>query len=223
MTEIQPCTFCRSVNPLEHRPVWDELLWRYEGANVTPTRGSLLAGWVLIVPTEHVLSAAYLTEDRRGVLIRAIDDVRHHTQRLYGNATAFEHGPSGNGSAVGCTVDHVHIHVAPLPFDLTQTAKETPTGRNLAWARHSTWLEVWDAYRGMNYVAASSTDGIWAATGAIGSQFFRRVIAAQLGTPGRFDWRRNTGVGHIRHTVATWRQHLPRPPVDLAPAIPDAR
>lgn len=219
MMEIQPCTFCASVNLVDDRPIWDESLRRYAGVNVTPTRGSLLAGWVLIVPHEHELAAAYLSEDRRRVLIRAIDDVRRHTQRLYGNASVFEHGPSASGSSVGCSVDHVHIHVAPLPFDLARAAKGTLTGRNLTWVLHSTWSEVWDIYHGTDYVAASSTDGIWAATGTIGSQFFRRVIAAELGVPDRFDWRRDTGVYNIRSTVAAWRHDLPHSAINLEPVI----
>src|SRR6185503_1320171 len=38
--------------------------------------------------------------------------------QCYGAVGAFEHGPSAASRTVGCGVDHAHLHLVPLQFDL---------------------------------------------------------------------------------------------------------
>ena len=36
--------------------------------------------------------------------------------------TMFEHGASHTGSIMGCGVDHAHVHLVPLDFNLAEEA-----------------------------------------------------------------------------------------------------
>jgi len=204
MKTIEACRLCKTWDATRQAAVWDTVLWSEDGLVVTPTLGSLLPGWILVIPEEHALSGAQLDTDRRESVSRALDEIRGLTEKLFGTATVFEHGPATHGSEVGCTVDHVHIHVAPLPFDLSHAAKQTPSGIGLQWGLYERWVDVWDRFSGMDYIATSSAQGIWAASGQVGSQFFRRVIATELGVPEHYDWRFVSGTRHIQDTINAW-------------------
>ena len=49
---------------------------------------------------------------------QALDSSVEVVERAFGPVTVFEHGPSRPGRAPGCGVDHLHVHLVPLPFDL---------------------------------------------------------------------------------------------------------
>ena len=92
---------------------WDEVLFESANFVAMPTRGSLVEGWLLVVPKEHhycvgAFAAALITEFQ---LFRR--EVQQRLESIYGSVVAFEHGAAGSGRPAGCGVDHAHLHLVP--------------------------------------------------------------------------------------------------------------
>jgi ATP adenylyltransferase len=97
---------------------WDRVLAQTADYIVVPTKGALVPGWVLVVAKEHSLCAGALEQTATASLDEAIAIAKDLIEPKFGPVTLFEHGPVTDGSALGCGVDHLHIHVAPLAFSL---------------------------------------------------------------------------------------------------------
>jgi len=109
---------------------------------------------------------------------------------MFGPVCAFEHGPGAAKRSVGCGVDHAHLHMVPIDFDLVAAAQTfLPPGTTWTWA---TWDNCREATRsGCDYLYIEQPvgNGRIAINPALGSQIFRKAIAAHLGVPEQFNWR----------------------------------
>jgi hypothetical protein len=127
-------------------------------------------------------------------------------QDTYGAVSAFEHGPGQKERKVGCGVDHAHLHLLPVDFDLSVAVSPyLPVGArwsstNLAECRGA----VQD---GEDYIYLEQPIGNVRIVRHqnLGSQLFRRAIAAQLGAPDRFNWRDNPQMENVRQTIQSFR------------------
>lgn len=191
------------------REPWDEVLSIRDDVYLVPTRGCLVEGWLLAIPREHTLSLAHLAPHRQTAAIATARHAADRVSLLYGTATVFEHGASVPRSAVGCGVDHAHLHIVPLPFSLGDVARHHPLGRTLTWRRAEGWEGI-EPSAGA-YLAVTSGDGVLVGSGDIPSQFFRRVIADELGCGSRFDWKADDGLENVVRTVARYRAPQRRP------------
>jgi diadenosine tetraphosphate (Ap4A) HIT family hydrolase len=155
-----------------------------------PSVGSLVAGWLLVVPRRHHLALAQLLDEELRDLDEFVDGLRHRLMSTFnGHMYSFEHGPAARGISVGCSIDHAHMHLVPLDFDLAVAARsfepqftwQTGVDLRSLRPRHSA---------GESYLWLRSPDGSTMGTtgGALPSQYFRRVIAETLGL-GEPDWR----------------------------------
>lgn len=195
----RPCPYCDGFLASASSPAsWDtELEGSNAAAAIVPTRGSLLPGWLLVVPRIHVLNSRLLPAQSRALFRDAVRAAQTLVGSAFGPATLFEHGPSAPGTAVGCGIDHVHVHVVALSFDLVTAARVHPDGTSLEW----TTSPINDVSKG--YLWVRTPDGAaWHATGSIPSQFFRRVIASAIGMPAQFDWRLEANPAALRETLA---------------------
>ncbi len=109
------CQLCSA----SHTEVWNESLIESPNFVVLPSLGELVEGWVLVVPKAHFLSLAVLPDS----LIPEMRDLQQivceRLQRIYGPVAVFEHGPAGEQHTVGCGVDHAHLHLVPVDFELS--------------------------------------------------------------------------------------------------------
>ena len=185
---------------------WDEPLIELPNFMVLPSLGALVEGWVLIVPKKHFLSLATLpdslTFEMRGLQRMLCERL----QRIYGPVAAFEHGPAAEQRTVGCGVDHAHMHIVPVDFDLSvAVAPYLPPG--------STWSEatVTDCriavQEGDDYLYLEQPLGRPRIVrhGNLGSQLFRRAIASHLGVPDDFNWRNNPQIENVDKTIRTFK------------------
>src|SRR5258706_7191524 len=103
------------------KPLYDEVLARLHNCVVTPTLGSIIPNWLLIIPEEPVLHFSKWNT-RFGVSPeRVVNDLLHQRGIHPDRAVWFEHGPARAGSLVGCGVDHAHLHVLiDAPFSIAQ-------------------------------------------------------------------------------------------------------
>ena len=199
LSSSRPCPYCDGfLSSAAHSAAWDtELAGSNSAVAIVPTRGSLLPGWLLVVPRVHVLNSRLLPSQLQAAFRDALRLAQQHVEAAFGPATLFEHGPTQPGTVVGCGVDHVHLHVVALPFDLVAAARAHPAGRGLTWVRAGLNESQ------NNYLWVRTPDGEeWQATGSIPSQFFRRVIAGALDMPSLFDWRTEANPAALQETLS---------------------
>ena len=81
---------------------------------VLPSAGSLVPGWLLVVPRRPMLNLGCTTPSERAALMELVDDLSIRMGNFEGEIYCFEHGSAFVGSATGCGVDQAHLHVVPL-------------------------------------------------------------------------------------------------------------
>ncbi len=194
------CTLCSALNHPTER--WNQPLFESENFVAIPSLGSLVPGWLLIVPRSHSLSIGQMSAR----LLSEFDSFRvqiwREVESKYGSASAFEHGAAAEGRLVGCGVDHTHVHVVPLSFSLVAAARPH-LPENTAWVE-AKWADCRRvAKQGLDYLFVEQPLGCGRLTmgTAMGSQILRKAIAATLGNHIEFDWRKNPGHQVIDETI----------------------
>jgi len=121
METVNPgCVFCERILQRPSDIVWDQRLTETPDYVVVPTKGALVPGWLLVVSKEHALCAGALPHAKLDGLKAALDDAKALVEPKFGPVTFFEHGPVVAGTGLGCGIDHLHVHVAPLNFSLRE-------------------------------------------------------------------------------------------------------
>lgn len=113
---------CRMCAIQRSTAVWDCVLWESAHFVVVPSKGGFLPGWLLIVPREHVLSMGQIDPHLAGELDDLTTRVIERVRLQFGPPTCFEHGAVHQGTTFGCGIDHAHVHVVPLPRELSLRA-----------------------------------------------------------------------------------------------------
>lgn len=183
------CKFC-SVFRLAESPC-DQPVLHTPNFVVAPTIGALVPGWMLIVSKDHYISAGALATSLLGELREIIDAVTTAMRREGKIPAVFEHGPICENTSIGCGVDHCHIHVVPLDFELFSEAATLSTEVGMTWeaAADLTATKTYHrAGRAYLYMEQNGLQRIGTSQN-LPSQFFRRVIASRQGRPHEFDWR----------------------------------
>lgn len=136
------------------------------------------------------MSARQLDDSSVETLTALVDETRRLVSQVYGDSVLFEHGAVRPNSAVGCGVDHAHIHVVPLASAglLDDVKAACPL---LHWTSAPSISDLAQLVPiGTPYLWLSTAEGADVGFGAeIGSQVVRRVIARRLGITHQYDWR----------------------------------
>jgi len=195
------CVFCSSNATNEERPLWDTILHESAGFFTVPTLGSIVPGWLLVVSRKHFLCAGALDGISRKSLLRCVEQARAAVSSAFGPATVFEHGPRSPGTPVGCGVDHLHMHVAPLPESLALKCTEL-YGTTWNVIQDLSELEVLHS-RGVAYILVKEPTGSWhwAVPPNGVRQPLRRAIAHMVGMENRFDYRMDAFEENVQQTV----------------------
>ena len=100
-------------------------LYETEHFAVIPSLGSIVEGWLLIIPKEHYLSYGYIeSQALLDELKKLIDYVGGIVKQVYGDYVIFENGAYCSNKLVGCGVDYAHIHIVPIKIDLIKYVKD---------------------------------------------------------------------------------------------------
>jgi hypothetical protein len=207
-TQRSVCIFCDGLIPGDSHAPWDSVLAETPEFVITPSKGALVPGWLLITSKRHALCAGALeAQDFRG-LRAAFLVATDLLQRHFGPVTLFEHGPLFHGTPLGCGIDHLHVHAVPLGFSLKAAFNEMfPLTR---WQDAPHWDALAHVHQsGIGYVAVQEVGcGLaWAVAPENVRQPWRRVIARKLGVTERFDYRQYPEIGNVLRTIAAF----PRP------------
>jgi hypothetical protein len=128
-----------------------------------------------------------MTVAERARLDEVVDWARNRLAPFGGRLFLFEHGAKVSGSAVGCGVDHAHLHLASLPANLIDLVL---LDRTVSWAEVPA-EDPWGSVRSdCEYYFVSDFDRAFVGyPAAVRSQYFRRVIAGSLGQADQWDYR----------------------------------
>ncbi len=170
---------------------WDRALLQSRDFLALPTVGALVEGWLLVVPKEPYLCVGAMPRTVIQRFRRFLDTVIDTVKLAYGDASVFEHGPTACCQSAGCGVDHAHVHVVPVGWELTESAEAVFDG-DLLWHDVAS-LEVTADYfqRGLPYLYVEQPAGQAriATHASFPSQLMRRAIAQSIGIPNQFNWR----------------------------------
>jgi ATP adenylyltransferase len=203
---MSSCCLCSKLGLQTPDEIWDQPLLETENFVVIPSLGSLVPGWVLVVPRRHFLCMGALPQDlvaeMDSIKVRAVSTVSAE----YGSVCVFEHGPSGANHQVGCGVDHAHTHIVPVDFDLAGAAEAFMPG-DVRWHENAAWGDCRKAFLDQSdylYLEQANRPSLIATHDNFGNQVFRRAIAAQMGIPQQFNWREHPRIDVIGDTVRRW-------------------
>jgi len=222
------CRYCENVFSIpsgSEGGLPDRILFESEHFVAVPTVGSLVEGWLLIITRAHYLCMGALPVGMFVDLDRFKFLVVQAVESNYGPVAIFEHGPSRPKEAVGCGVDHAHLHVVPTNCDLLQGLHGVTTAK-IRWTEVS---GVWDAREphllGLDYLYVEQPfgHGRIATSRGFGSQLFRQVIASHIGEPENFDWKLDSGTANVRRTVERFAPWACRNAASLAGTLADSR
>jgi ATP adenylyltransferase len=196
------CRMCANLGMHTPGDAWDKPLLESENFVALPSLGALVRGWLLLVPRQHYISMGALP----GPLVTEMQEMKQLlcsvAQENYGQPCIFEHGPSMANCAVGCGVDHAHLHVVPVPFDLA-SAVVPFVPADATWSKAGI-EECRGAFlSGKDYLYLEQPAGIGRIIShrALGSQLFRRAIASGVGVKNRFDWREYPELPNVMATI----------------------
>jgi ATP adenylyltransferase len=207
------CALCRGLQATADHDWWNEPLWETTNFAVIPSLGALVPGWVLLVPKEHVLAIGALSD----ALVRELNVLKmqisgalstHYCQPV----VAFEHGPSQDGSNLGCGVDHAHLHLVPADIDLESAmCSKLPKGASWRPADFSQCRLASSKGEGYLYYEQPLNVGRIAIATDFEGQLFRRGLAEQLGLTNQYRWREYPQLQNVRKTIDDsrfWRAGL---------------
>ena len=202
------CTFCAKLDrrSVELKPcIWDQVLFESPNFVVVPTVGAITEGWLLIVPRRHYLCFGGLEKELLPELDTLRNDVGRVLEACYGPVAIFEHGPAEPKQPVGCSVDHAHLHILSTTLDLFGGVRDV-FPQDLCWKALNDFSDLMAVHKsGLPYLYVEQPIGTarWASHPDFESQIFRKVIARNVGTPERFDWRDFPEQPIVESTVAT--------------------
>ncbi len=200
------CKYCQNIlsnSPSRDRAVHDRILFESENFIAVPTVGSLVEGWLLVISKEHHIRMASLEYGLLEELNCFKEQLSRVIEECYGPIAIFEHGPSVPMQAIGCGIDHAHLHIVPTSCRLVQALRDM-THENLKWVDLegvSGLRSYRDSEQEYLFVEQPLGAACVAASHGFGSQLFRRVIARHIGVPDRYDWKCWTGTENVVRTA----------------------
>jgi ATP adenylyltransferase len=189
------------------RPIYDEVLLETHGCVVTPTLGSILANWLLVVPRTPVINFARWLAAGGAQPCDLVEAILKKYDIANTRVIWFEHGPSDVGSSTGCGVDQAHLHViVDAPFSFHDFVSGVTEASQLAWQNGSARTAHQSVKPEASYLIAASMDRAVVAqkVESVGSQYFRRVIADLVQQPDTWNYRAHPHLDNVRETIRTF-------------------
>ena len=165
-----------------------------------PSLGALVRSWLLLIPRHQVLSLRDLSPPERRKAMRMAREIATSLCSPGAKCAIFEHGAVRAGSRVGCGTDQAHLHIVPLNFSLRGAVS---ADRNVQWTRSSREDDPWqDIEQTSEYLLlADHEDSLIGYPKEPCSQYFRKIIAAELGRPTEWDYRKFPQYDNVRGTL----------------------
>lgn len=186
-----PCRFCSIVEGTADISALHDSPWLKGGEYAAfVSVGALVKGWSLVAPRQHTLNLTshYNCES----FFRFLDHAHRIITKEFGPTVIFEHGSQHHLSQTSCGTAHAHVHLVPLSFSLEDASSQFDGALRWQTCRAT---EISSIVAGNEYLFVADRYDSCFTTGQLAilkegrSQFFRQVIAKQLGCPDIFDYK----------------------------------
>jgi XTP/dITP diphosphohydrolase len=176
------------------------ILYEDEHFLVMPPLGEFMAGGLLLLTREHILSLAHLPTSEFDHLERLLKAIQRVLVKQWGvPPLIFEHGPAPEAGKGVCCVDHAHLNIFPAPVSVHPHLAER---MHFSLADLAGLIKLRRAEFG--YLFVQENDGTRRAYDGrhVPTQLVRRIITTQMGLPERWHWRDYLGQEEL---VATYQ------------------
>jgi diadenosine tetraphosphate (Ap4A) HIT family hydrolase len=196
------CLLCRVAQG--DPPEWyDVPLFRRRGVGFAIAGvGAFEPGYLLVAPEAHAGSSISLGDAAYSEFLSFLWETRRDLERVVGATTLYEHGSCAVGRARSACIYHAHVHLMAGRHDVWASSSAS---RSRAFGSLEEFRAGWS--RSTPYVVAeeagaTSSRTIRAMPDIGVSQYFRRVIAKQLGRPSEWDYAVFPRWENVRATIA---------------------
>lgn len=182
----------------------DKPIFQSDNFAVLPSLGSIVPGWLLVLPKWPIARIADIDLSKRREFEDLVAKSQDFLEEQFGECCLFEHG-GFSGSPVSCGVDQAHLHIVPLDFNLVEEARES---RVASWKSSDSPLLPYDFAGEREYWYASSKSGsIYCEVSQPESQWFRKIIARKAGFATMWDYKSFEFSENIRETMQVMKLH----------------
>jgi ATP adenylyltransferase len=197
----QSCAFCNLRSVAERTRSYDTVIEEHHGFVTMPSLGAIVPGWLLVVSREHHLCSAALDRASHKLLLESVENAKGLLSHAFSAPTVFEHGPASPGTPVGCGIDHLHMHLVPLPGSLAKQCTEL-YGTEWQTLQHADDLSAMHR-EGVSYLSVQEPGAswLWASPPDGVRQPLRRAIAHMMNVPSLFDYRKDFFEENIAFTL----------------------
>ncbi len=189
------------------RPIYDQILFESHGCVITPTLGSILPNWLLIVPRSQTLNFRQWSEATGESPMKVIKSVIAKYAGSKGRVLWFEHGPARTESVLGCGVDQAHLHfIYDAQFSAEELRSNAARSGKLDWSLGRSESIYASVRRKGSYLMVGSEDTAGFAQNVehVGSQFLRKVIAGMVDQGDAWNYRTHPHLANVRETIRTF-------------------
>lgn len=189
------------------RAAYDQVLLETHNCVVAPTLGSIIPNWLLVVPRQRAVNFRKWQAITHTDPVWLVGAILAKTVVETERAIWFEHGPSAEGSSVGCSVDYAHLHVlVDAPFSFERFAASAVENTRVDWRKSPSRKAFSSISARSSYLVAGSLDQALLAEDveSVGSQFFRRIVAALVGKPHQWNYKTYAHLDNVQRTVSAF-------------------
>lgn len=168
---------------------------------IVPSVGSIVEGWVLLIPKKHYISFSEMDEN----LIEEANTLSEKVYRLLSEIydceiVSFENGANSVKNQIGCGVDYAHIHFVPINVNL-KSIIESEYGDVIKWDKVYSLNEL-NRFVGNSYFYLNfDSQQIVCCAPYPKSQLIRKHIASFVGVPDKYDWKKNPFEDNVLKTI----------------------
>jgi len=202
MDKINGCKFCDVANGKIISLNIDKPIFANEDFFSIPSLGSIVEGWMLVVPRIHVPSMRHFYDkiSFKDIMRDALFAMRE----VYGNIVMFEHGSNKEKSITACGTNHAHVHLVSLKDSLYQDISDD----NYDWLKCKTrdLLSVVGDNEYLFYSDLDCADDLEEQYGYVHilecetSQYFRKIIARKMKCELCYDYNKYPFIENVLRT-----------------------
>lgn len=188
------CKLCSIIENKANCTPENVIIYEDDKFVVTPVKGSIVEGYLMVTPKRHIESLADLSEDEFEQLLFVNNQMSDMLKQIYGKSTIlFERGSGkGNEDLHPGAITHAHMHIIPTELNKEIHSEILEEADMMQLVEPKTILEnSIDTY--LLYI---DNNGNWFKTKSpetfIPPQYVRRKVAINEGIPDLWNWREHS-------------------------------
>ena len=181
------CPLCKRKNTF-----YNKVIEETNNFLIMPALGSLVRGYILVVPKKHCLTMQNFNDDMQKEYEKLLEKYRELFKKIYGiYPIIFEHGSPDVDGVHAKSIIHAHSHIVNYQF------------KDEELLINKLHLEKFNGYQDRNYIYYrnhKNQEYISYDFEPI-SQLFRKLIAIDMGIPDQYDWHLYPFEDNIKMTI----------------------